>query len=492
MSILRRAPDDAVRVRGRHGLAGFCALLTALSIISGTLLVRRHFGPVTVDQLLFHLEQGGIDYADPQLLWRAARYLGEGAVVALLASAVLRRLPVRLRRAAWVIIWLGAAYSVHVTIDARCRTSEDDYVGSRYVDPRSVRFMTAADPPDVLMVFVESLDEWYARDSAPAASPVPFLSGWRSAHQTLGRFHNTVGATWTMGGLFSMLCGLPLQHAGLLNHNTFEYATRFFDGGTCLTDVLAAQGWEISFYGGASLKFAGKGKFLARHGVTRLFGREQWEAAGIAVPADSFWGLPDSALVESAWRDMQRPRSDDRPRLHLLLTVNTHEPIVDDPDCRVAADARRAGPMDQDRALACTDAAVGTLLRRFVEQRDGRPKLVWVMGDHVAQVPRYDPAGSPRTVYHALARFDGRGRLQGEPKLQRDFAHVDLLPTLAAAIGLTWSPHPDRLGLGTSLFSSAGSATLLEREGVQTLNAGLACTSPLFNRLWSRRSGSPD
>lgn len=64
----------------------------------------------------------------------------------------------------------------------------------------------------------------------------------------------------------------------MLDANDDEFAGSFFAGGWCLTDVLAAVGYEIGLYGDASLRFAGKGKFLAAHGVTRRFGRDEWRA----------------------------------------------------------------------------------------------------------------------------------------------------------------------------------------------------------------------
>lgn len=58
--------------------------------------------------------------------------------------------------------------------------------------------------------------------------------------------------------MFSALCGLPLQPASLMSHNSLEFSRDLLEGGPWLIDLLSAQGWDISCYGGASLKFAGK------------------------------------------------------------------------------------------------------------------------------------------------------------------------------------------------------------------------------------------
>ena len=53
---------------------------------------------------------------------------------------------------------------------------------------------------------------------------------------------------------------------------------------------------------------------------------------------------------------------------------------------------------------------MGQLFAPIVAQRDGRPKVVWIMGDHLSPAPLLDadlqPAAGGRTVFHALARYD--------------------------------------------------------------------------------------
>jgi hypothetical protein len=131
---------------------------------------------------------------------------------------------------------------------------------------------------------------------------------------------------------------------------------------------------------------------------------------------------------------------------------------------------------------------VNRLVQRFVAQRDGRPKVVWVMGDHLNPEPLLNddlqPSRDGRTVFHALARYDAEGRALPALDRQRNFTHVDILPTLAEAIGLNWAPQVHRLGLGISLLAEEQPHTLVERDGMELVNGRLSCRSPLFQRLW--------
>jgi phosphoglycerol transferase len=474
-------------------LAAFVLLLWA--VVGATWFLRTYLGLVTPDQVLFHLQNGGLDYADPRMLWRACRCLAAVLALTALSLFLLRRMKRWHGRALLALLGTGAVVSVQATVSDPCRPEPDggDYLAHHYVDPGQVGVRAPGVRPDVLIVYVESLDQAYTQPRAADAPLLPQLTRLQDDFQTLGELHNLSGASWTVGGLFTTLCGVPLQPIGLMSHNSLEYSRRFFPGGRCLTDLMAEAGWDISFYGGASLKFAGKGRFLADHHVARRFGAEEWRQQGVAVPTAG-WGLLDSDLVDRAWADMQRPRQGDAPRLNLLLTVDTHGPAgAPDAGCN---DAAKPDPWDDEaapaqvmrQALRCTDHVVATLVTRFLAQRDGRPKVVWIQGDHLNPEPllssELQPEPQGRTVFHALARYDADGRALPVPDLQRRFTHVDVLPTLAEAVGLQWRTAPHRLGLGVSLLAEPRQATLVEQEGLPTLDGRLSCRSPLFQRLW--------
>lgn len=473
------------------------ALVFLLWVVVGTSWFMRHyFGLVTPDQVLFHLQHGGLGEADSRLYWRAFRCFAGVVGLTLLSLLALGRLRRWHRLPLLASLGVGAVLSVHATVSDPCQPEADgsDYLARHYVDPSRVHWQAPAVKPDVLMVFVESLDEGYTRPRDAQAALLPQLTRLQDEAQTLGQLRNLSGASWTLGGMFSALCGLPLQPVGVMSKHSYDYATHFYAGGHCLTDLLAGQGWQVSFYGGASLKFAGKGHFLREHGVARLFGAEEWRQAGVAVPARG-WGLLDSELVEQAWDDMQRPRAPGDARMSVLLTVDTHGPAgARDPGCD--AGTVRSADEDEDDvptelmrgSLRCTDRVVAQLVQRFVAQRDGRPKVVWIMGDHLNPAPLLDadlqPAAGGRTVFHALARYDADGHLLPGHDQQRQFTHVDVLPTLAEAIGLRWAPQGHRLGLGVSLLAEEKPATLIETEGMAHVDGRLSCRSPLFQRLW--------
>ena len=505
----------------RLGAPALIVLLAVLALIVGTAYVRAYFGPVTPDQVGFHLRHGGLTYADPRLALRALRW-GLGWVLLVgMAALALAVLGTWGRRLLWGVLGTWTMASVAATVTDPCQPGDapagHDALAAHYVDPASQRFElpSVAQRPDILVVYVESLDQSYASPPTPETSPIPALSRLQLEAQTFGALRNLSGASWTVGGIFTSLCGLPLGRVGLMSTHALEYAERVFAGGTCLTDILSSHGWETTFYGGASLRFAGKGQFLADHGVARRFGREQWQALGVDVP-ESGWGLLDTELAEQAWGDMNRPRRAGEPRLSLVLTVNTHGPSGGhDGPCLRPMRGALSGPEDleldeaewlgeaepQDAAspaaaarmraaLRCTDAAVARLVERFMTQADGRPKAAWVMGDHLTPKPwheaRLPPPASPRSVFHLLLQRDAHGRIAAAstPASPRTFTHADVMPTLAAAAGLRWGPRAQRLGVGVSLLDPQRKPTLAEQIGFERMDGRLSCPSPLFEKLW--------
>ena len=470
-------------------------LLLLLALLVGSWFVRTYFGQVSASQLLTHLQHGGLDQAESRMIARAWRWGLGTLLLGLLCWLALRRLPRLARRALWLLLGAGAAVSVGATVREDCAGAAGlpDFVAQHYVDPgrQRVESLPGAMRPDVLLVFVESLDAAYAQPADPSQPLIPRLAQWSRERQG-GELTNLRSVNFTMAGLFGVLCGLPLQPVGLMSLHSFEHAERFFAGGRCLTDLMAEQGWQISFFGGASLRFAGKGKFFATHGVARRFGREEWAARGLPMPEQG-WGLLDGALGAQVWQDMQSQpaRADAAPRMDIVLTVDTHGPAgMEDSDCAPLQDPSPGDAALMRLSLRCSDRVVHQLVQRFLSRADGRPKLVWVMGDHVAPVQllgdELAPAARGRpAVFHAALLQDAQGRQHRLlPESARSFSHFDVMPTLAEAVGLSWQPQAHRLGLGVSLLAREQPPTLLESQGRAELDARLSCPSPLFQRLW--------
>jgi hypothetical protein len=151
--------------------------------------------------VLFHLQNGGLDYADPRMLWRACRCLMAVLGLTVLSLFLLRRMKRWHGRLLLALLGTGAVVSVNATVSDPCQPEADgsDYLARHYVDPAQVRLQAPAEPPDVLIAFVESLDEGYTRPREPHAALLPRLTRMQDDFQTLGELRSLSGASWTVG-----------------------------------------------------------------------------------------------------------------------------------------------------------------------------------------------------------------------------------------------------------------------------------------------------
>jgi hypothetical protein len=90
----------ALTARWVWWLAGL-GLLVLWMVVGATWFLRTYLGPVTWDQVLFHLQHGGLDYADPRMLWRGFRCLLAVLLLTLLSLCAVRRCARLLRGVAW-------------------------------------------------------------------------------------------------------------------------------------------------------------------------------------------------------------------------------------------------------------------------------------------------------------------------------------------------------------------------------------------------------
>ena len=90
------------------------------------------------------------------------------------------------------------------------------------------------------------------------------------------RYRNVVqvtGTSWTTAGIIAGQCGFGVRggiHFG--NNSRLASVNRPYPNAECLGDLLKQNGYQTAFFGGASLAFGGKGKFLSAHGFDRVYG----------------------------------------------------------------------------------------------------------------------------------------------------------------------------------------------------------------------------
>ncbi|WP_328732171.1 sulfatase-like hydrolase/transferase [Vreelandella azerica] len=77
-------------------------------------------------------------------------------------------------------------------------------------------------------------------------------------------------------------------------------------GVECLGDLLSAQGYRLSFLGGASTEFAGKGRFYRDHGFKHVYGLQTLQKHLEDPEYVNDWGLYDDTLYDLTLDEIER------------------------------------------------------------------------------------------------------------------------------------------------------------------------------------------
>lgn len=453
--------------------AGFVAVGLALWI-------DRTFGQPSIDQIVYHLvyaEGAALQMSELFIFTFVAEVivfpLAFAAAIATLHMMLAGRWPewnrhvLRLTPSAAVAGGALALLLQFSVFSYAAAQFDADRFGERYVDPASVQLRKVRPPRNLLLVYVESLEETYGDRSVFGRDLLAALHG--AGGRSLARMEQAPGANWTIAGMVATQCGVPLKVYSEQDIRREPGVRAFLPGATCLGDQLAARGWHNVFLGGAPLSFSGKGSFLQDHGYAEAFGRDEWARAGLRRDEVNQWGLYDSALFERARRKLTSLHEAGQPFMLTLLTLDTHNPYgFMSPECR------RRGAHDFAGIVECSSAQLAEFVAFVRAKGYLEDTVVVILGDHLAVPnPVYDQLleSKQRSIFNRVIAQD-----MPEVTVRR-LSHFDLYPTLMELVG--FHPEGGRLGLGTSVFAESA-----QRTDDAPLPLAALSGSGTYRRLW--------
>lgn len=376
-----------------------------------------------------------------------------------------------------------------------------DYIAGRLLpnelqdsfDPRTniiepVDLARPARPRNLVIVYLESLEATFEHLPGTAAG-FASISALRDAAFNADNIYQVEGTRYTIAGIVATQCGVPLIPHGLNNigfdHYTQNSLTSVMPNVVCLGDVLARDGYTVSYMNGASLERYSKRGFLDAHGYTRTFGLESVDERAIADNTNVF-GMNDGVLFEHVYTELDTLRQLGKPFLLSILTVGTHGPYgFRDRDC----------PLHDDEAggLAAAIRCTGETLRElfgYLERTDlADSTLVAIMSDHLMINRQLDFTPAMNESMSKL-RDERRNlffiRGIGPQRNSKPAAMIDVYPTLLEALG--YDLKENRANLGVSLF--ADGPTLVETYGLRGVNKLFLQNIRLAGYLWRGEQGT--
>ncbi|MBG6185386.1 phosphoglycerol transferase [Arthrobacter sp. CAN_A214] len=470
----------------------YVLIWVGLALLIAAVGIRFYWGEISVGQMLLNLVSVEIDGGGGAIV--LIGILGVGVVPLLITMGIalwqfFRRRKRRRnddgglpRRSQWIMrtvstalvaaVVVGGTTAFATTVGVReyVKAANSKYdLGDYYVEPTVT---SDEDKRNLVLIYLESGeatledDQLFEKDAfAPLKEATKVSDGW----QSVADFQQYTGGGWSMAGLTSTQCGVPLKGVGSSGSSSAPIepggdVDTYLGGITCLGDVLEGYGYTNVFLGGANSSFAAKDSFLGTHGYSKVKGLSDWRAAG--EPEENFrsdWGLSDERLMANARDEIDELYAEavrtGRPFNLSMLTLDTHEPVHVYDYCDV--DTQN----EVTSVFSCSMTQVAGFVDYMKEKGYLDDTAVVIMGDHLKHMSAGDAFHEQlddhdnRTIFNRIW-VPGQDR---NSTLRPGVDQLNMYPTILEAAGLTLKDR--EAGLGVSAFASqipGGSAQAME------------------------------
>ncbi len=273
----------------KQHITKFLLYLTGLFLIGFALWTDKYFGVITVDQglstVLFNTQdavEANISFTRRMLEWCVLWPVILASVLMFLP--LLMKLTQRLLSGsrigkvfeAFPIRHLGKLLLVAGIVLVWHQYSLTDYIKQR-IHPETIisrsiisilRWSKSAvkKTKSLVLIYVESLETTYTNTGLFRNNLLRRLSYLNAKHLQFDRNHEMPGAQWSVAGIISTQCGVPLKLVTMFRRNDVSRnAKTMLPNAICLGDILAEKGYTNVYLNGSSLGFAGVGKFFQDH-----------------------------------------------------------------------------------------------------------------------------------------------------------------------------------------------------------------------------------
>jgi phosphoglycerol transferase len=303
---------------------------------------HRKFHKVEIDQFLYHLERSSenVIKADFPLINSAIKncvlaplvYALLFLVLVFMAERVLKKISLQFSLSATlyspvaivISMALGVIYFLNLNIQlANPFVENRDWVAHFYAEPQ---VLSAPDKKrNLVLIYAESMES-SLESLYPNDHLFDSLSFKNHAPVSFGSFSQLTDTGWTIAGMTSSQCGIPLKPLGIFNGDSIgESTTKFMPNAKCLGDVLKEYGYKNVFIGGASSDYSGKNLFLETHGYGEIYGRSEFIKMNSQIALNA-WGANDDELFKFAKEKFLKLKAENNPFNLTLLTLGMHFP----------------------------------------------------------------------------------------------------------------------------------------------------------------------
>ena len=481
----------------------FYILITILIVLFASLTYLRQAWPnISYAELMFHLKTS-FDGTNPDMIYSALLKYALPAAIAVIALIVLlvfikkknkklHRIIIAVSLVALITMNAISIYTynsrTHLLTDyynSTFRENSSTFIEDIYVDPAKVDIEFPEQKRNLIYIYLESMEMTFADEAnggAYADNYIPNLTKLSEENDDFSGSANQLnggislpGTNWTTAALFAETCGLPLDLP--VDENTIDDPTKFFPTITTMGDILEDAGYTNTVELGSSAGFGGMGAYYRGHGSYDIHDYDYAKKVGL-VPEDYyvFWGYEDEKLFEFAKQEITDLAAGGQPFNYTMFTMDTH--CEDGYVCELCDD--KYGDNQYANVISCSDRQVSDFVKWIQEQDFYDNTTIVISGDHPTMDADFceNISGDyQRRTYTSIIN----SAVDAQITEHRDYATLDLYPTILAALGVKMSS--DRLGCGTNLYGTE--QTIIEEFGkekcMQEFSMGSSFVESLVN-----------
>jgi len=262
------------------------------------------------------------------------------------------------------------------------------------------------------------------------------------------------GVNCTIAGAVASQCGIPLS-TPTFNASAVFKMDEYLPSARCVGDLLSDEGYNLSYYGGADISFAGKDKFYETHGFDEIVGRDSLFNKMNDKNYINSWGIYDDTLFDLAYDRFEELSLSDENFALYTLTLDTHHPKGhSSKKCNQIK--YLDGKNDILNSVACADYLISEFVNKIISSKYKDDTVVVIISDHLAHLnTAWDllESGERRNMFMILDPSSLKGK-----EITKTGSHLDIFPTISPFIGFK-----SELGLGRNLLDEEQSSQEIDK-----------------------------
>lgn len=362
---------------------------------------------------------------------------------------------------------------------AKAYLSSSTYLADNYVDPRDVKMTFPKKKRNLIHIYLESVENSYLNKELGGYMDVNLMPELTELYKEglsfsntdkFGGPHTTYASEWSVASMINMGAGLPLKIP--MGRNSYGKTGSFLPGAITIGDILEAQGYNQTIMFGADADFGGLTTYFTTHGKFNIFDHKAAKEKGL-IPKDYdvWWGYEDDKLYEYAKDEITRLANENKPFNFTMETADTHFP-----DGYLSEKAEKKHDSQYANVISYSTKEAVDFVKWIQKQPFYENTTIVITGDHPSMDKKFFKDFDPnyeRTIINLILNAP----VTTDNVQNRQYAPFDMFPTILSTLGV--EIEGDRLGLGTNLYSNK--KTIIEEQGLDTVNSGLGENSNFFN-----------